>query len=193
MHNEEKLYDDCLKRAVYLKDRGYPVAMSAEALADLLYKLEEEKIEKNKKTDNALDYNDEIVSIEEMGDLDTVDISVSGDNLFYCNNILTKNSFGLPATADLMFSAITSENLDELGQISIKQLKNRYNDPARYRRFVLNVDKSRMRLSDCHDPEGGADRPVMDNTEYGERQKEDDQMQFVTKRAGRKDFSGLMS
>jgi len=105
----------------------------------------------------------------------------------------TAESFGLPATADLMFSAITSENLEELGQISIKQLKNRYNDPARYRRFVLNVDKSRMRLSDCHDDQGGEDKPVMDQTNYGERQKEDDQMEFVTKKAGRKNFSNLLS
>ena len=103
----------------------------------------------------------------------------------------TAESFGLPATADLMFSVTTSEALEDLGQLSIKQLKNRYNDPARFRRFVVNVDKSRMRLSDApqDDPE---DIPVMDNTHYEERRSEDETMQFITRKAGRKDFSKLM-
>jgi hypothetical protein len=90
-----------------------------------------------------------------------------------------------------MFSVTTSEALEDLGQLSIKQLKNRYNDPARFRRFVVNVDKSRMRLSDApqDDPE---DIPVMDNTHYEERRSEDETMQFITRKAGRKDFSKLM-
>ena len=61
----------------------------------------------------------------------------------------TSESFGLPATADLMFALISTEELEELGQIMVKQLKNRYNDPTMNKRFVIGVDRSKMRLYDC--------------------------------------------
>lgn len=89
----------------------------------------------------------------------------------------TSESFGLPATADFMFAAISSEELESLGQLLIKQLKNRYNDPGLYRRFVVGVDRPRMKL---YDVEQGAqdnvgpnidDKPVMDNSAFGERLK----------------------
>ena len=60
----------------------------------------------------------------------------------------TSESFGLPATADLMFALISSEELEEMGQIMVKQLKNRYNDPSYYKRFTLGIDRSKMRLFD---------------------------------------------
>ena len=60
----------------------------------------------------------------------------------------TSESFGLPATADLMFALITSEELEELGQIMVKQLKNRYNDPTYYKRFTIGVDRAKMKLYD---------------------------------------------
>jgi len=60
----------------------------------------------------------------------------------------TSESFGLPATADLMFALITSEDLEALGQIMVKQLKNRYNDPTYYKRFTIGVDRAKMRLYD---------------------------------------------
>jgi len=60
----------------------------------------------------------------------------------------TSESFGLPATADLMFALITSEDLQELGQIMVKQLKNRYNDPTMYKRFTVGVDRAKMKLYD---------------------------------------------
>ena len=60
----------------------------------------------------------------------------------------TSESFGLPATADLMFALITSEDLEALGQIMVKQLKNRYNDPSYYKRFTVGVDRSKMKLYD---------------------------------------------
>jgi replicative DNA helicase len=60
----------------------------------------------------------------------------------------TSESFGLPATADLMFALISSEELEALGQIMVKQLKNRYSDPSKYKRFVLGVDRSKMKLYD---------------------------------------------
>jgi replicative DNA helicase len=60
----------------------------------------------------------------------------------------TSESFGLPATADLMFALITSDELEELGQIMVKQLKNRYNDPGYYKRFTIGVDRAKMKLFD---------------------------------------------
>ena len=60
----------------------------------------------------------------------------------------TSESFGLPATADLMFALITSEDLEALGQIMVKQLKNRYNDPSYYKRFTVGVDRAKMKLYD---------------------------------------------
>ena len=60
----------------------------------------------------------------------------------------TSESFGLPATADLMFALITSEELEELGQLMVKQLKNRYSDPTTHKRFVIGIDRAKMRLYD---------------------------------------------
>jgi replicative DNA helicase len=61
----------------------------------------------------------------------------------------TSESFGLPATADLMFALISTDELEELGQIMVKQLKNRYNDPTIHKRFVVGIDRAKMRLYDC--------------------------------------------
>jgi archaellum biogenesis ATPase FlaH len=84
----------------------------------------------------------------------------------------TAESFGLPATADFMFALISTEDLQELDQIMVKQLKNRYNDPTYHRRFVLGVDRAKMRLFDCE--QSAQDElvdigPVMDKTATGER------------------------
>ena len=64
----------------------------------------------------------------------------------------TSESFGLPATADLMIALISNEQLEGMGQLMIKQLKNRYNDPAANKRFTVGVDRSKMRLYDIADP-----------------------------------------
>ena len=72
----------------------------------------------------------------------------------------TSESFGLPATADLMFALISTDELEELGQIMVKQLKNRYNDPTLYKRFVLGIDRAKMRLYDC---EQSAQNDILDN------------------------------
>ena len=61
----------------------------------------------------------------------------------------TSESFGLPATADLMFALISTEELEQLGQIMVKQLKNRYNDISVFKRFVIGIDRAKMRLYDC--------------------------------------------
>jgi replicative DNA helicase len=82
----------------------------------------------------------------------------------------TSESFGLPATADFMFAIINSDEMEQLGQLMVKQLKNRYNDPTLFKRFVIGVDRAKMRLYDVeqtaqHDIVD--DGPVMDNTEVG--------------------------
>ena len=61
----------------------------------------------------------------------------------------TSESFGLPATADFMFALISTEDLENMGQIMVKQLKNRYNDPTIHKRFILGIDRAKMRLYDC--------------------------------------------
>jgi archaellum biogenesis ATPase FlaH len=63
----------------------------------------------------------------------------------------TSESFGLPATADLMFALIATEELDELNQVMVKQLKNRYNDPTKFKRFVVGIDRARMKLYDVEE------------------------------------------
>jgi hypothetical protein len=63
----------------------------------------------------------------------------------------TSESFGLPATADLMIALISTENLEKANQLMVKQLKNRYNDPTKDKRFLIGVDRSKMRLYDVED------------------------------------------
>ena len=65
----------------------------------------------------------------------------------------TSESFGLPATADLMFALISTEDLEATGQIMVKQLKNRYNDPTMNKRFIIGIDRAKMRLYDCDQSE----------------------------------------
>lgn len=87
----------------------------------------------------------------------------------------TSESFGLPATADFMFALISSEELESLNQIMVKQLKNRYSDPGTNRRFVLGIDRSKMMLYDVEQSaqEGLIDdRPVMDKGKFMEEDKE---------------------
>ena len=87
----------------------------------------------------------------------------------------TSESFGLPATADLMFALVSNEELEQSGQIMIKQLKNRYNDPNRNKRFVVGIDRSKMRLYDVE----ATDQtliddgiPVFDKTPSGDKFKD---------------------
>ncbi len=82
----------------------------------------------------------------------------------------TSESFGLPATADLMFALISTEELENLGQMMVKQLKNRYNDPTQNKRFVIGVDRSKMRLYDVDENEQNLtdDTPVFDKSKFNE-------------------------
>ena len=90
----------------------------------------------------------------------------------------TSESFGLPATADLMFALISTEELEELGQIMVKQLKNRYNDPTINKRFVVGIDRAKMRLYDC---EQKAQDDILDSgndEEYNYEEKTDFKKKF---------------
>ena len=83
----------------------------------------------------------------------------------------TSESFGLPATADLMFALISTEELEALNQIMVKQLKNRYNDPTMNKRFVVGIDRAKMRLYDC---EQSAQEDIIDNgkeEEYNDKER----------------------
>ena len=88
----------------------------------------------------------------------------------------TSESFGLPATVDLMLALISTEELENLGQIMVKQLKNRYADPSYYKRFVIGVDRSKMKLYDVElsaqkniADSGQDDKPVFDKSDFGKR------------------------
>lgn len=93
----------------------------------------------------------------------------------------TSESFGLPATADFMFALVSNEELEQLNQIIVKQLKNRYNDPSYFKRFVIGVDRAKMKL---YDVEASAqeglsdaghvkdDKPLFDKSDFGSRMKE---------------------
>ena len=90
----------------------------------------------------------------------------------------TSESFGLPATADLMLALISTEELEELGQIMVKQLKNRYNDPTINKRFVVGIDRAKMRLYDC---EQKAQDDILDSgndEEYNYEEKTDFKKKF---------------
>ncbi len=100
----------------------------------------------------AVEYNCPIVSATQTtrGGYNNTDVGLED----------TSESFGLPATADLMFAIIASEELDNMGQWMIKQLKNRYSDPNYYKRFVVGVDKNKMRL---YNVEESAQSNIMDS------------------------------
>jgi len=79
----------------------------------------------------------------------------------------TSESFGLPATADLMFALISTEELEQQGRIMVKQLKNRYNDPTSSRKFMVGIDRSKMRLYDVAE-----DASILNDTEDDENNQQ---------------------
>ena len=103
----------------------------------------------------------------------------------------TSESFGLPATADFMFALITTEELASLNQVMVKQLKNRYSDPNTDKRFVIGVDRPKMKFYDTeqHSQTDILDGPVMDSTNFGERNREEVELGRVKKK--RKNVGGF--
>jgi replicative DNA helicase len=97
----------------------------------------------------------------------------------------TSESFGLPATADLMFALISTEELEKMGQLMVKQLKNRYNDPGLNKRFMVGIDRGKMRLYDLEESaqkgitdSGQDDIPVFEKTTIGQRQRDMSKFNF---------------
>lgn len=149
---------------------------------------------------------DEIVEIVELDKREMIDIEVSGNHLFYANDILTHNSnsdpgledtsesFGLPATADFMGALISSEELESLGQIMFKQLKNRWGDTNNYKRFVIGIDRPKMRLFDAEQSaqdelmDDSKDTPVMNNSGIGERIEDEARTFGKRKKFGKPNF-----
>ena len=82
----------------------------------------------------------------------------------------TSESFGLPATADLMFALISTEELEGANQLMVKQLKNRYNDPTVFKRFVIGIDRAKMKLYDC---DQSAQEDIVDSGQEEEYNNED--------------------
>lgn len=98
----------------------------------------------------------------------------------------TSESFGLPATADFMFALISTEEMEQLNQLMVKQLKNRYNDPTFHKRFVIGVDRAKMRL---YDVEESAQVNIIDSgIDLDEQELEDYSFDKMFKN---KDFSGI--
>ena len=146
---------------------------------------------------------DEIVSIEPLdGYKDSIDVVLDGNKLFYANGILTHNSgvsnsdvemtdtsesMGSVHTFDLYFALIRTEELDELNQVMIKQLKNRYGDLGYYKRFVVGLDTSRMKFYDVEESaqkniadsgQDEDDKPLFDKSKFGSRLKQERKFNF---------------
>lgn len=109
---------------------------------------------------------DEIISIEEYNEIETIDITLNGNNLFFANDILTHNSaltssdvgmentaesIGLAATLDGFFAVTQPDELKDMNQYLIKQLKNRFGDISKNTRFTVGVDKPKMRIYDLEE------------------------------------------
>jgi replicative DNA helicase len=100
----------------------------------------------------------------------------------------TSESFGLPATADFMFALISTEELEQLNQIMVKQLKNRYNDPTLYKRFMVGIDRVKMRL---YDLEQTAQQSLADPGKKSVEDKDNAQGYSMANIFKKKDFSGI--
>ena len=97
----------------------------------------------------------------------------------------TSESFGLPATADLMFALISTEELENLNQLMVKQLKNRYNDPTLYKRFMIGIDRAKMKL---YDLEESAQKNIVDSGTENKFQESSGLNRFLKPK---KDYSGI--
>ena len=100
----------------------------------------------------------------------------------------TSESFGLPATADFMFALVTSEELDKLDQVMVKQLKNRYNDLTVNKRFVIGIDRSKMKLYDLSQ---SAQENITDSGQIEEDIPKFDKSKFGQRMFEEKDFGGI--
>lgn len=118
---------------------------------------------------------DEIISVEEYGIMDTIDIELTGNRLFYANDILTHNcgqnatdfelnevseSHGISMTSDLMFGFISTPELEQLGHLRVKQLKNRFGNLFAPNSFLIGAHRAKMTLFDVDMPMSGSSAPT---------------------------------
>jgi hypothetical protein len=99
----------------------------------------------------------------------------------------TSESFGLPATADFMFALISTEELENLNQLMVKQLKNRYNDPTLHKRFMVGIDRAKMRL---YDLEPSAQTGLVDIGKF-EEEPETNNFNKIFNTKNKKDYSSI--
>lgn len=177
----EDLIAACYKKAIFVSKHPELFELTVtdiDVLTEMFVELELEKCRRDTHNDQYLDYNDEIVEIiitNEEDDL--MDITVSGDNLFYANGLLTKNSMGIIHTADLVLGLVRTEELDSMNQLMITQLKNRYSDPAANKRFIVGLNRAQMKLSDVKD--GGSFTPDATDKRYEPKSKQAQQAQHT--------------
>jgi hypothetical protein len=150
-------------RALGLTDSG----TSDEEYLSVAQKLLNEQEEKNTITDQLLNYNDEIVDIEFVGEKETIDITVTGDSLFYCNGILTKNSIGLAATCDVICSLWQEEEDRELGVINMGMQKNRFGPNFGSAAFKCNYNTLTLKEtnSDYFESDGDSTEDTVKNVD----------------------------
>lgn len=144
-----EMYIACVKAAERIISSNLSNGMSKQEIIDYLYNEEINKLEREKYTDlKLIDFNDEIESIEEIDDMEMIDIGVSGDNLFYANGVLVKNSFGLPQTVDFMFAVTTDEVLRDNNQQMLIPLKTRWGNKNGLKPQLIGVDFDTMTYYD---------------------------------------------
>ena len=140
---------------------------SDEKYMEVVTKLFEEQEEKTKISDSLICYNDEIVEIEYIGERETIDISVTGDSLFYCNGVLTKNSIGLAATCDVICSLWQEEEDRELGVINMGMQKNRFGPNFGNAAFKCNYNTLTLKEtnSDYFEADGDSTEDTVKNAD----------------------------
>lgn len=117
-----------------------------------------------KEMEESLEFDDEIVSITPLGDQELMDITVTRDNLFYANGVLTKNSLGIPATLDGMWAFIRTEELDKIGQLMVLELKTRYGNKS-IPKFTIGVNIDTQRLFNAEEQESRSMTTITTKTE----------------------------
>lgn len=160
-NGDDRFWAAVVNQAKSVKQRNkYDIDL--EDLIDAIVKEEFEKAELAMELEQSISFDDEIVGIEYLGEREMMDITVSRDNLFIANDILTKNSFGVPQTADFLLALMRTEELDEIDQVLCKQIKSRYANKTDKLRFVMGVDQQKQRYYDVDD-NNGITTPVKNN------------------------------
>lgn len=172
--SEEEIAASCYVYAQQLYESRHNLGIEIDSvgqLADLIYDMFMDKAKQDHMTDRMIDYNDEIVSIEEDCVTETMDITVSKDSLFYANGILTKNSFGLPATLDWYIAITMDEVLADNKQQMIHLLKTRWGNKSKVKPQIVGIDFDKMRYSDVGISNNNSVKEVQEKAGKGKKPK----------------------